>query len=120
MTTTEKKYVEKLIVKWNEKHSKLLSEYQSYSGLTENGALFLRSEMTIVLEFMDDISALKSDIKEEQPSDEDIKNAASDYVGYKDDKDTLPIRYLSREQYALKAYIQGATDFKNNNIYISK
>jgi hypothetical protein len=53
------------------------------------------------------------------PSDEDIKNAALDYIDYEDDKDTLKTRYLTRSQYAKEAYMQGAKDCRDNNIYIS-
>jgi hypothetical protein len=55
--------------------------------------------------------------KEEQVSDEDIKNAALDYIDYADDKDTLKTRYLTRDQYAKEAYMQGAKDCRDNNIY---
>jgi hypothetical protein len=52
-------------------------------------------------------------------TDEDIKNAALDYIDYADDKDTLKTRYLTRSQYAKEAYMQGAKDCRDNNIYIS-
>ena len=61
----------------------------------------------------------KVESQEPKPTDEDIANAASDYVGYDEDKDTLPIRYLSREQYAIKAYKAGATEMRDKKIYIS-
>jgi len=61
----------------------------------------------------------KVESQEPKPTDEDIANAASDYVGYNEDKDTVPIRYLSREQCAIKAYKQGAKDMRDNKIYIS-
>lgn len=48
-----------LIKKWQDEHAKLLAEYSSYVKLSENEALFLRSEMAKVLQFIEDLKNLK-------------------------------------------------------------
>ncbi len=50
--------IEKLIAKWEEKHTKLLNDYNSFKGLSENEALFLRSEMRQVVEMIEDLKAI--------------------------------------------------------------
>ena len=50
---------EKLILKWELKHAKLLTEYGKYPNLSENEALFLRSEMMQIRNFIDDLILLK-------------------------------------------------------------
>jgi len=52
--------IQKIITKWEQKHSKLLEEYSSYTKLSENEALFLRSEMKQIVEIIEDLKKLNS------------------------------------------------------------
>jgi len=51
--------IDELIRKWQDEHAKLLADYSSYVKLTENEALFLRTEMAKVLRFIEDLEKLK-------------------------------------------------------------
>ena len=51
--------LDELITKYELKHSKLLNDYQSYTKLTENESLFLRSEMRQVMEIIEDLKSQK-------------------------------------------------------------
>jgi len=50
--------IKTLIKKWEDQHAKLLSEYDKYHNLSENEALFLRSEMRQVLNIIEDLKKL--------------------------------------------------------------